>query len=90
MIPIARLTPGLLALLLADSAAAQAIYPEKPVRLIVSRPPGSQPDIVGRLVGQKFSEAWGKPVHPFTARDGTLYLTDDTAGVIYRIVRTAS
>jgi len=36
------------------------------------------------------NEAWGKPVHPFTARDGTLYLTDDTAGVIYRIVRTAS
>ena len=32
-------------------------------------------------------EAWGKPVHPFTARDGTLYLTDDTAGVVYRITR---
>lgn len=57
-----RLTLGLLALLLADTSAAQTSYPEKPVRLIVSRPPGSQPDIVGRLVGQKFSEAWGKPV----------------------------
>jgi hypothetical protein len=49
-------------LLLADSAIAQAIYLEMPVRLIVSRPPGSQPDIVVRLVGQRFSEFWGKPV----------------------------
>ena len=62
MMSIAHLTSGLLALLLADSVAAQTTYPEKPVRLIVSRPPGSQPDIIGRLVGQKFSEAWGKPV----------------------------
>lgn len=59
---IVRLRLGLLALLLADSAIAQATYPEKSVRLIVSRSPGSQPDIVGHLVGQKFSESWGKPV----------------------------
>lgn len=30
-------------------------------------------------------EAWGRPVMPFVARDGSLYLTDDKTGVIYRI-----
>jgi glucose/arabinose dehydrogenase len=48
--------------------------------------PGTPVEFVrGWLEG---NEAWGKPVHPFMARDGTLYLTDDTAGVIYRIART--
>ncbi len=45
----------------ADSAAAQA-YPSKPVRLIVPFPAGSTPDIVGRTLGQKLSEAWRQPV----------------------------
>jgi tripartite-type tricarboxylate transporter receptor subunit TctC len=40
----------------------QTTYPEKPIRVVVGFPPGSQPDTVARLLGQKFSEAWGKPV----------------------------
>jgi glucose/arabinose dehydrogenase len=32
----------------------------------------------------------GRPVGPFVARDGTLYLTDDENGVIYRLRREAS
>jgi glucose/arabinose dehydrogenase len=36
----------------------------------------------GWLVGD---DSWGRPVSPFVARDGTLYLTDDKAGVVYRI-----
>jgi tripartite-type tricarboxylate transporter receptor subunit TctC len=53
---------GLMALLIVGSPAAQTNYPEKPIRLVVPFPPGSQPDTVARLFGQKFAEAWGKPV----------------------------
>ena len=53
---------GLLALLIVGSPAAQTTYPEKPIRIVVGFPPGSQPDIVARLLNQKFSEALGMPV----------------------------
>ncbi|OGA11761.1 MAG: hypothetical protein A2W68_06170 [Betaproteobacteria bacterium RIFCSPLOWO2_02_64_14] len=53
---------GLSALLIMGSPAAQMTYPEKPIRLVVGFPPGSQPDTVARLLGPRFAEAWGKPV----------------------------
>ena len=59
---VAGLVLGLLALLLAEAPAAQTAYPEKPVHLIVGFPPGSAPDTVARLLGEKFAEAFGKPV----------------------------
>ena len=37
-------------------------YPSKPVRVIITFPPGSATDIVGRVVTQKLSEFWGQPV----------------------------
>lgn len=36
----------------------------------------------GWLVG---GDSWGRPVGPFVARDGTLLVTDDKAGVVYWI-----
>lgn len=59
---VAGLILGLLALLLAEAPAAQTAYPEKPIHLIVGFPPGSAPDTVARLLGEKFAEAFGKPV----------------------------
>jgi tripartite-type tricarboxylate transporter receptor subunit TctC len=59
---ISGLMFGLLALLIVGSPAAQTTYPEKPIRLVVPRPPGSPQDTVARLLGQKFVEAWGQPV----------------------------
>lgn len=53
---------GLLALLIVGSPAAQSTYPEKPIRMLVGFPPGGPPDVVARLLGQKFAEAFGKPV----------------------------
>ena len=44
-----------------QSAGAQN-YPSKPIRIIALSSPGSGPDIVGRLIGQKFTEAWGQQV----------------------------
>jgi glucose/arabinose dehydrogenase len=36
----------------------------------------------GWLVGD---DSWGRPVAPFVARDGTLFITDDKAEAIYRV-----
>lgn len=53
---------ALSALLIAGSPAAQAAYPEKPIHLLVGFPPGSAPDIIARLLAEKFSAALAKPV----------------------------
>jgi len=53
---------GLLPLLIVGSPAAQTIYPDKPIRMVVGFPPGSAVDTVARLLGQKFSAAFGKPI----------------------------
>src|SRR3974390_1308301 len=45
----------------AGDAVAQS-YPVKTVRVIIPNGPGGALDIVGRLVGQKLSEMWGRPV----------------------------
>ncbi|MDQ6619204.1 MAG: tripartite tricarboxylate transporter substrate binding protein [Pseudomonadota bacterium] len=59
------------ALLLAGSPALHAqtrpagdaaAYPNRPVRLIVTYPPGGGNDIIARLIAQKFSESTGQPV----------------------------
>ena len=52
--PVAALLPA--------AALAQSAFPDRPVRYIVPFPPGGLTDIMARLVGQKLSEIWGKPV----------------------------
>ena len=37
-------------------------FPTKPVHVVITFPPGSATDIVGRLVAQKLSDLWGQPV----------------------------
>jgi tripartite-type tricarboxylate transporter receptor subunit TctC len=57
------LVGGLAALAsLPRAAAAQADYPNKPVRLIVPFPPGNPADLAARLLGERWSAAWGQPV----------------------------
>lgn len=46
----------------AGTASAQAVYPDKPVRILVGFTPGSATDISARIFAQKFSEAWSVPV----------------------------
>jgi tripartite-type tricarboxylate transporter receptor subunit TctC len=53
---------GVLALALAGNLPAQAAYPEKPIHLLVGFPPGSAPDIIARLLGEKFAGPLGKQV----------------------------
>jgi len=47
---------------LSQAAAAQSDYPNRPIRLMVTVPPGGAADFIARLVGGKFSEALGQPV----------------------------
>ena len=51
-----------LLLLFLTPAFAQPNFPEKSVRLIVGYSPGSAPDIVARLIGERLADHWGKPV----------------------------
>ncbi|HEX4326380.1 MAG TPA: tripartite tricarboxylate transporter substrate binding protein, partial [Burkholderiales bacterium] len=44
-------TLGLLAL--APAGAAYAQYPNKPLRLVVTFPPGGAPDILARIISEK-------------------------------------
>jgi tripartite-type tricarboxylate transporter receptor subunit TctC len=53
-----RLSTLLLAALSAPHALAQT-YPVKPVRMILSYPPGGATDTLGRLMAKSLSEAWG-------------------------------
>jgi tripartite-type tricarboxylate transporter receptor subunit TctC len=50
----------LLLIALAAPVSGQG-YPSKPVRVIVTFPPGSTPDIVGRALASRLQEAMGQP-----------------------------
>jgi tripartite-type tricarboxylate transporter receptor subunit TctC len=52
----------LAAAMLAANVLAQTSYPDKPVRLIVNNVPGGGVDLTARVVGQKLSETWSRPV----------------------------
>ena len=52
---------GLTGALLAGAALAQA-WPSKPVKLIVTYPPGGSSDLLARVFGAKLSEVWAQPV----------------------------
>ena len=55
-----RWASALVLCLLAGSAAAQADYPSRPVRIIVPSPPSGGTDIVARVLAQHFSKAFGQ------------------------------
>jgi hypothetical protein len=42
-------------------AQSTASYPNKPVRVLVTFPPGGSVDVVPRIVAQKLIERWGQP-----------------------------
>jgi tripartite-type tricarboxylate transporter receptor subunit TctC len=52
---------SLLLVFVCGNALAQS-FPSKPVRLIVTYPPGGSSDLMARVFGQKLSEVWGQQV----------------------------
>ena len=53
---------GLLLSACAFSAQAQTTWPDKPIKFILSQPPGSGPDNVARLLGEKLAKTLDQPV----------------------------
>jgi tripartite-type tricarboxylate transporter receptor subunit TctC len=47
---------------IAPAAIAQATYPSKPVRFVITYPTGGGSDFTVRPIAQKLSEQWGQPV----------------------------
>ncbi len=43
-------------------AQAPAVWPDKPIKMILSQPPGSGPDNVARLLGERLTKALGQPI----------------------------
>jgi tripartite-type tricarboxylate transporter receptor subunit TctC len=46
----------------AGSAAAQTTYPDRPIRIIVGFAAAGPADLTARVIGEKFTDAWGQPV----------------------------
>ena len=47
---------------LSSAVHSQSRYPEKPVRIVAGFQPGAPADVMARVIGQKLSEFWAKPV----------------------------
>jgi tripartite-type tricarboxylate transporter receptor subunit TctC len=58
----AVIVSGVVALLGAPAPAAAQTYPDRAVRIIIAFAAGGTIDTLGRIVGQKLSEAWGQSV----------------------------
>jgi len=51
-----------IACLVPPAFAADTSYPNKSIRIVVPFPPGGIADVMSRVFGQKFTDAWNQPV----------------------------
>jgi tripartite-type tricarboxylate transporter receptor subunit TctC len=59
---IAGVAVGSAAVAAGPSHAADAAYPNRPIRLVVPFPPGGSADVLARLMGERITAALGQPV----------------------------
>jgi tripartite-type tricarboxylate transporter receptor subunit TctC len=57
----AKLLAALAVLLAAQAASAQSGYPNRAVKILVGFTPGTAPDVVARILADRFAEVWGAP-----------------------------
>lgn len=60
--PRRRALLGLGALLAPGTLRAQAAWPTQPIKMVVPYPPGALTDVLGRLIGERITAAFGQPV----------------------------
>ena len=48
----------------AASQAAEPAFPTRPIRILIPFPAGGSTDLLARMVGQRYTDAWGQPVVP--------------------------
>ena len=53
---------GLMCCLLAGVTSAWAVFPERPVKILIGFTPGTTGDVLLRVLAPKLSERWGQPV----------------------------
>lgn len=58
----ANLLGALLVLFAAQTASAQSTFPNRPIKILVGFTPGTAPDVVARILADRFAEDWGAPV----------------------------
>src|SRR6202000_1639991 len=58
----AKLFAVLSVLFATQPASAQSTYPNRPVKILVGFTPGTAPDVVARILADRFAEDWGAPV----------------------------
>ena len=49
-------------LLTAQTASAQSAFPSRPIKILVGFTPGTAPDVVARILADRFAEDWHAPV----------------------------
>src|SRR3546814_9165460 len=59
---VARRAAAIAGASLLASSAAWAAYPERPITMVVTYPPGGTVDMVARLIGPRLAEKLGQPV----------------------------
>jgi len=57
-----RLAAGAAVLPALSQRSTAQDYPTRPIRLIVGYQAGTAPDLIGRMIGQRFSDQFGQPV----------------------------
>src|SRR5690349_19352388 len=57
-----RFLTALLVIFSTSMATAADTYPTKPVRFVVTFPPGGPTDTIVRVIGQRLTELWGHPM----------------------------
>jgi tripartite-type tricarboxylate transporter receptor subunit TctC len=62
IIGFVRCSAVIVAGLLCGAGHAQQAYPNKPVRFIVTYPPGGSSDVMARIIGKQLTEYWGQQV----------------------------